>query len=822
MRAPTRPVYPLIALIAALAFIGIINHSRIERVDALTAAGGESLSADPKSPTGYAGGVRSLLVSDHDTDSYQWLEQTELGIARDEWRVRRVNYDNAPFGRIVLTPSPYRWWLSFLAHCDHFVSGRSLPLSVEHVARYADPVLEALLLILGAGLVWRYFGGFAATLSALLLPCLFPLGAWFTGGSPTDRGLALMAAWLSLLPLGLGLQFRQPTSGADGKPPAPDRASPIFLLAGILAGIALWLRPAPGVILIVGVAAGAVLLAWSQRPRTSSATNSFAASQPHTTAAAPWLLWALGGAATVLIAYFIEYFPDNMTGWKLDHLHPLYGVAWVGVGILLTWLTRMLEPSRRSWRWGSVTVLGIGLVAVAVPIAVAHRTGSIAALLAELAVQRSHLPDARGAENVWAWIARAGVTSALAAILFPVLTVVLAGWSLARHRGEARNPALLVLLIPTIVFVVLACAHVYWWNACEAVALGLFVVTVANDSHSATAKWVWFAGTLAMAAPGAVALASDAGIGVPAAFSEADVVALVERDVSHWLANRVGAKGAVVLAPPNLSTSLYFHGGLQVLDTPYWENKEGMNAAVRLASASSPDEGLALARRRGVTHVLLPSWDPALDEIVRSSSNQPDKTILGFLRQWRAPRWLRPVPYPMPAIPGFEGQSVAVFEVVDVQDNAVALSRLAEYFVEMQRLEDAARVAVTLEKAFPSDLGATVARAAVAHAYQDPDRMSEAMQVLTRPQSAEAAAGLPWDLKVSYAIALAQGQRLDLAKKEMEQCLTDVTEEHLRFLTPQSLYRFQLLVKACQLEIADPQLRALARALLPPEIRGKV
>ncbi len=822
MRAPIRPVYPLIALIAALAFIGIINHSRIERVDALTAAGGESLTVDPKSPTGYAGGVRSLLVSDHDTDSYQWLEQAELGIARDEWRVRRVNYDNAPFGRIVLTPSPYRWWLSFLAHCDHFVSGRSLPLSVEHVARYADPVLEALLLILGVGLVWRYFGGFAATLSALLLPCLFPLGAWFTGGSPTDRGLALMAAWLSLLPLGIGLQFRRPTGCAAGKPPAADRASRVFLLAGILAGIALWLRPAPSMIVIAGVAAGAVLLAWSQRPRTSSAATTGSLDQPHPTAATPWLTWALGGAATVLMAYFIEYFPDDMTGWKLDHLHPLYGVAWVGIGILLTWLTRMFAPAVRSWGWRSVSVLVFGIVAVAVPIAVAYRTGSIAAMLAELAVQRSHLPEARGAESVWAWIGHAGVTAAFWAILFPGFAVLVAGWSLARHRGEMRNPAIVVLLVPTIVFVVLACLHVYWWNACEAVALGLFVVTVATDTSSATAKWAWFTGTLVIAVPGAVALASDAGVGAATAFSEADVVALVERDVSHWLANRVGPKGAVALAPPNLSTSLYFHGGLQVLDTPYWENKEGMNAAVRLASASSPDEGLALARRRGVTHVLLPSWDPALDEIVRSSSNQPDKTILGFLRQWRAPRWLRPVPYPMPAIPGFEGRSVAVFEVVEVQDNAVALSRLAEYFVEMQRLEDAARVAVTLEKAFPSDLGAMVARAAVANAYHDPDRMSEAMQVLTRPQSAEAAAGLPWDLKVSYAIALAQGQRLDLAKNEMARCLTEVTEEHLRFLTPQSLYRFQLLVKACHLEIADPQLRALARALLPPEIRGKV
>lgn len=183
---------------------------------------------------------------------------------------------------------------------------------------------------------------------------------------------------------------------------------------------------------------------------------------------------------------------------------------------------------------------------------------------------------------------------------------------------------------------------------------------------------------------------------------------------------------------------------------------------------------------------------------------------------------MRAVPYPMPAIPGFEGRSVAVFEVVDVQDNATALSRLAEYFVEAQRLQEAAGVAIALEHTFPNDLGAMIARSAVAFAYEDPDRIKATMQVLTSPQSLAGADALPWDRQVSYAIALAQGQHMDLAAKRVQHCLAEIDEAKLRFLTPQSLYRFQLLCRVFHLQIEDTTLRALARDLLPPELRDKV
>ena len=176
----------------------------------------------------------------------------------------------------------------------------------------------------------------------------------------------------------------------------------------------------------------------------------------------------------------------------------------------------------------------------------------------------------------------------------------------------------------------------------------------------------------------------------------------------------------------------------------------------------------------------------------------------------------------MPAIPGFEGHSVAVFEVVDVQENATALSRLAEYFIETQHPNEAAAVAITLEKTFPNDLGGMVARAMVATALEDPDRLAAAMQELTRMKPADIASSLPWDQRINLAIVLAQTQHMDLARAHLQPCVDEITDANLRFLTPASLYRFLLLCRATGIEITNPAMRALSRQLLAPELRNRI
>ena len=64
----------------------------------------------------------------------------------------------------------------------------------------------------------------------------------------------------------------------------------------------------------------------------------------------------------------------------------------------------------------------------------------------------------------------------------------------------------------------------------------------------------------------------------------------------------------------------------------------------------------------------------------------------------------------MPSIPGFADQKLAVFKVTPFQNEALALARLGEYFVEMRRNDPAGLVGQALAEAFHEDPNAILAR----------------------------------------------------------------------------------------------------------------
>ena len=130
----------MIIPLGVIAFLVWADLGRMQHVAATTGLVELPLRLDAGSPTGYADGARTLIVPDHNNDSYHWIAQTQQMLAQREWRVRHVDYDNAPFGRAVDAPSPYRWWLGLVAWADHAVSGRSPGLSVERAALWADPL----------------------------------------------------------------------------------------------------------------------------------------------------------------------------------------------------------------------------------------------------------------------------------------------------------------------------------------------------------------------------------------------------------------------------------------------------------------------------------------------------------------------------------------------------------------------------------------------------------------------------------------------------------------------------------------------------------
>jgi len=276
-----------------------------------------------------------------------------------------------------------------------------------------------------------------------------------------------------------------------------------------------------------------------------------------------------------------------------------------------------------------------------------------------------------------------------------------------------------------------------------------------------------------------------------------------------------------VLLPPDRTTSWCFHGGLRGLGTANWENREGLAATIRIVTANTAEEAKARLDERGVAFLALPSWDTDLDEFARWSLRNPEDAFVMALHHWTLPPWLRPVPYSLPSAAGREDRSIALFRVTDETNRAAAASRLAEYFVEMQRTEMTPASRQALQR-YPADLSALVALAQVEEAAGDRARFDQALGVIAAGLSAGLDRSLPWDRRVSLAIVLALGQRNDLAREQIRRCIEKLDEDRLRSLSTGSLYRLQVLAKAFELPITDPVLRESALGLLPAELRARL
>jgi hypothetical protein len=565
-------------------------------------------------------------------------------------------------------------------------------------------------------------------------------------------------------------------------------------------------------IIIAGIAIGGAAIAWLRR----SAKEDDAAIH----AELPWRRWAVCGAVTSLVAFLVEYAPSHLGGLHLEQVHPLYSLAWLGLGELLTALQRRGAPLDRK-RWA--TIIAAGLAVAAVP-AIMIATES-AALGGDdpMADRLSGLPGSAIAESFAAWIARDGFSAAVWAAVLPLLLLGGAGWLIAHKATRVRQrTALLLATGPVLTALVLACVQIRAWGLVDA-ALVVLMVTVltAVSKFGQLVRWAVVCVAALLWLPGALRLNDDAQATKSRTATEIEVRSLIERDLAHWLAKQAGSEGVIVLAPPSLTASLCHLGGLRGIVTPNLENRNGFYAAVRIAAATSPDEAQALSNSRNLTHIVIPSWDSTLGDFARIGAKQSDQALISLLNAWRPPRWLRPVPYPIPQVGGFEGSNVFIFQVVEVQDNQTALARLAEYFLEMGELQPAAAVASALEGGYPSDLAALAARAHVDLAQRDSSAVAATLAAIDAALPNGAEEFLPWERRVSLALALAQARRTDQAREMIVACLGAASVEELRFLTTGTLYRLLVFASATGIEFPDPELRSAALALLPLEMREK-
>jgi hypothetical protein len=813
----------IFAVILSCAFLVGIDCLRWRHVAYVSGLGAEEAVVDAASSTGYAGGLRWLIVPEHNNQSDRWVLETEQMFARREWRVRHVEEDNAPFGRETRVGSPYRWLLGGIAYLDHSISARSFPQSVEKAAVLVDPAIHLFLMLVSSLLISLSLGNRAAALFAIGLAVVFPLSGAFLPGGPDHHGMALSCAVVAVIAILAGIRSISVGSFPSGAEPARPPALSIrcarqyFLGAGIVTGLGLWISVTDMIPILVGLAIGAIAAAFLTR---TSSDKILAAVQW----AMLWRNWALGGAVTALFAYLIEYFPNDMD-YRLEANHPLYALALIGLGEVIAWVFLWVGRGKPFTSVRDVTFLILGIVAiVALPIAVERRDFA-GFYFGDLAATRlTYLPNGVVADSLMTWLKRDGFSWTLLVTALPLLVIPLAlGQLLRRNVDGIHRTTMIVVLGPIFVLFGLACVRLRFWSELDGMLLILMVSLLAATAATGgppIRRWGGVTVMIVLLLPGLVVNA------VQAWNDRSDVTlldgeGLFERDLAHWLAAHSLPNETIVLAPPFRTTSLCFYGGIRGVGTFDWENKDGLAAAIRIAASTKRQEVETLIRRRGINYIALPAWDSSLDELAGLTTARPDQGFIAALHRWAQPSWLRPIPYRCPAVAGIDEQSVLLFAVVDEQDKAAALARLVEYFVEMEQLDLASSANEGLRQ-YPTDLGALVASARLAMAQGDTAEFERTFAAISNSLSAGTDRILPWDRRVSLAVVLAYGKKFDPAHKQAQRCFSELDEQRLRSLTTGSLYHLLVLGKAFKLKFRDPSLHDLAIRLLPQQVRDRI
>jgi len=799
----------ILAPVCALTFVLWSDCVRLRHVELVSSIAGEDARIDPGSPTGYADGKRWLIVPEHHNPTYQWIEETQLMLARGDWRVRSVGYENAPFGRAVHAASPYRWWLVLIAWVEHALTSQPLGLCVEKAALFADPILHLLLLAAATILVAVRFGPFCAALFSVGLAAIFPLASAFIPGVADDFGLVQICSLTSVLLLVAGTA-------------AGQRATLWYFAAGVAGGCGLWLSAMGQVPIIAGIAGGGILA--ELMARGSPTGPSVGSSTPP-----PWRAWAFGGAVSSLLGYLIEYFPGHMEP-QLRVNYPLYGLAWLGLGELLlrfaSWMRGRKPPG--GLRGAGILVLSAAAVA-SLPVAISRRGVRVFLTDDLLSARLTSLPDPALAGGLSAWVDRNVPGGAFTAACLPLLLLGPAAWFLFRTRtGAAHRAAIAIAVGPVLAAAALSIRHPRWWNTFDAVMLVLLVAAAAAV-HTATnprrSRWLWSALLGSILAFSLVHLvpAADAGESSKFRLTLAEVEGLHERGLAHWIADHAGPDGATVLVPPFRTSSFCFYGGLRGLGTQNWENGDGMSATFYIVTAMRQGESLSAIRQRGVTHIVLPSWDTDFDDLARLRLKDPAASFVYALHNTHGGgfSWLRALPYRLPPVGSLEEQSVMVLEVMDETDAATQQSRFVEYLVETHQAEQAALASQALLR-YPANLGSLAALAQLAIARGDEGAFDKAFKAIVSNLPSRSGQGLAWDRRVSLAVVLALGGRADLSREQVNRCFREANEAHIRFLTTESLYHLLLLGGRVGIEISDPELRALSLKLLPEKLRERL
>ena len=770
----------------ALAFVVTIRSdlAHLHQVSAFSMQGSPAPAPDPASPTGYALGQRHFLGIHERGETYRWIAATQEAIAHGLLGGKFYAEDTVPTGRRSLMPRLYTAWLAIVSWCLHFVTGESVALSAERAALW-EPVLSHVLALTAAAVfMGRRYGMADAAAAALAVAFFPPIAGQFLPGVLTARTWALFFAAYTL-----ALSLPQLV---------PARRNLAFSTrSAVAASVALWLDPAFGFSAIVILAAVGTATSFSEK------------------GVQPFLQWSLIGSGLTLAAWLFDGAPWSPSAGELRYVHPHYALAWLGLGLALDGLQRFTR-ARETKRAVMEMIIGAAFLSPLAYVQIKHAYAGW--LYSSIWMRRlTSLDETIAYASVGDWLNRASAAEVIFGSAPVAVAAALLAWSWGRTRTGKVAAAPGSLMPATILLTILVVStffRVRWGVIVSLIAIPLICHLAAGGKSYlravvATGSVVFLLSLVAWRNSLPASFQRPSVEIEPAA---ADLEALVHRHFAHWLASHTPGQAVSTLASPELSDSLIFHGGRRVLMSTAWESYPGQLAATRILSALESTEAEAVIQGHELTHVILPSWDNVLPLFVQKPSAEGKDTLYDRLQRWVYPPFLRPLPYRLPPLPSFAMEKLAVFKVTPPQDEALSLSRLAEYFVEMDREEPAGIAAQVLATSYADDPNAAIARATV---YAQLKKQSEFERELARLVADTVSEKFPlsWDRRAQRAIVLALGRQHELARKEVEACVASASRDALFELTSLQAYRLHVLAQRFRVSFADAALSDLLAAL---------
>ena len=231
-------------------------------------------------------------------------------------------------------------------------------------------------------------------------------------------------------------------------------------------------------------------------------------------------------------------------------------------------------------------------------------------------MQLSLLPGTVSAPTLWSWLLQNGITGSVWATVLPLLILVPAILLLWTRVADASSRVPIALALgPVGVALALSYRQISWWSGVDTALLLLLVATAAALARISKPL---LKRTLTIFLALATVLAGAFGIGQlwPSAeahlkegLTRTEVVGLIERDLAYWLAKHVGAAGGVALAPPNVSATLYYYGGIRGLATlDNWDNWTRPPGGGAHRERHDAEEAQELIGLHGVIGIIIRFW----------------------------------------------------------------------------------------------------------------------------------------------------------------------------------------------------------------------